>query len=122
METPVLLRRIFVLFAVLTLAACGGAPTTDQAIVPPTSAQPTAAPPSRETFAPSPTQLPAPTVAAATQPPMQPPESTALSPTQPPAPATLAPTQPPAPTSAPATQSPASAATALPAASFGSEI
>ncbi|MEO7913146.1 MAG: hypothetical protein ABIV47_26155 [Roseiflexaceae bacterium] len=109
-----LLRRTFVLFAALSLTACGGTPLTDQATVPPaqalpTAAPPTAAPPSRETFAPPPTQPPAPTAPPPTQPPA--PSATALPPTQ-----------LPVPTSAPATQPPVQAATALPAASFGSEI
>jgi len=99
LETPVLLRRIFVLFAALALAACSGAPLADQATVLPVIAPPTVAPPSRETFAPPPTKPPT----------TLPPTLTALPPTQPPT--ALPPTQPPAP-----------AATALPAASFGSEI
>ena len=105
-----LLRRILILLAALSLAACGGAPLTDQAAVPAAPALPTAASPSRETFAPPPTQPPAPTALPPTQVAV-PRAATTLPPTQPPAPAALPPTQPPAP-----------AATALPAASFGSEI
>jgi dipeptidyl aminopeptidase/acylaminoacyl peptidase len=122
----VLLRHTLVLLAVLSLAACGGAPLAEQATVEPrqtagtaapalptpsTSSGQSAAPPSRETLAPPSTQPPAPTV-------------TALPPTQPPAPTATAlpPTQPPAPTALPPTQPAAPAATALPAASFGSEI
>jgi Tol biopolymer transport system component len=116
----VLLRRTFVLLAALSLAACGGGPIAQQP-----TALPTAAPPSSETFAPPPTQPPAPTrpptiTQATALPPTQPPAPTAVPPTQAAtAQATaLPPTQPPAPTAVPPTQ----AATAAPAASFGSEI
>ncbi len=97
-------RRILLILATLALSACGGAPLAEQATVPPTPALPTAAPPSRETFAPLPTELPAPT----------PPSSTEA-----PAPTVAAAIEPPAPTALAPTESPA---TALPAASFGSEI
>jgi dipeptidyl aminopeptidase/acylaminoacyl peptidase len=117
----VLLRHILVLLAVLSLAACGGAPLVEQATAesrqtagPAAPALPTAAPPSRETFAPPPTQASIPEQAT-TLPPTQPPapaQATALPPTEPP-------TQPPAPTALPPTQP---AATVLPVASFGSEI
>src|SRR4051812_39920344 len=111
METPVLLRRIFVVFAVLSLAACGGEPLTEQATTQPAQALPTAAQPSRETFAPPPTQPPAPTALPPTQPPAATAPSATQPPTQLPAATALPPTQPPAPTSAPATQLPAPAVT-----------
>src|SRR6266508_837757 len=106
---PVLLRRILVLLVALSLAACGGAPLAEEATVPAAPALPTAAPPSRETFAPppAPTALP-PTPPALAQATALPPTPTALPPTPPPAPTALPPTPP--------------SATALPAASFGSEI
>src|SRR6266508_777395 len=95
---PVLLRRILVLLVALSLAACGGAPLAEEATVPAAPALPTAAPPSRETFAPP----PAPTALPPTPPALA--QATAL----PPTPTALPPTPPPA--------------TTAPAASFGSEI
>lgn len=99
-----LLRRILIPVVALCLAACGGAPLTEQPTPP---ALPTAAPPSRDTLAPPATQPPAPTPLPPTAPAATA-QATALPPTQPPAPTALPPTAP--------------AATAPAATSSGSEI